>query len=99
MVKMSRKELHMLVWLKPMTNIAREIGVRDQHIAQACDAYDIARPRPGHWQRVQYGKVANGTLLSSKKYPFEEMVLIGPVNSRDHRTKTLQASSMSLRQA
>jgi hypothetical protein len=44
MLKMTRSELHALVWSKPMTEIAREHGVRDQHIAQACDIHDIGSP-------------------------------------------------------
>lgn len=56
MVRLSRAELHDLVWSKPMTEIARQFGVRDQHIARACDDADIARPRAGHLQEIEHGK-------------------------------------------
>ena len=56
MPKLSRVELYELVWSKPMTEIAREFGIRDQHIARACDLFDISRPPAGHWQKIQHGK-------------------------------------------
>lgn len=78
MLRMSRKQLHELVWSKPMTEIARVHGVRDQHVAQACDAYDIARPPTGYWQRLQYGKSVEAVSLSNASYPAEELVIIDP---------------------
>ncbi|UDL90686.1 hypothetical protein LGH82_04985 [Mesorhizobium sp. PAMC28654] len=45
MLRLSRAALYELVWSKPLTEIAKTYGVRDQHIAQACDHHDIARPR------------------------------------------------------
>ncbi|MGO4560185.1 hypothetical protein [Mesorhizobium sp. 2RAF21] len=76
MLRISRKKLHELVWSKPMTEIARIYGIRDQHIAQACDAHDVARPRTGHWQRVEHGKRVETVSLSNAAYPAEEIVII-----------------------
>lgn len=38
--------------LKPMTEIARQVGLRDQDVARTCDGAEIVRPRVGHWQKV-----------------------------------------------
>lgn len=92
MVTISREDLHALVWSKPMTEIAREFGVRDQHIAQACDAYDIARPRPGHWQRIEHGKAADTSALSNDKYPSDETVIVGPTNGTEPQAAVCQTS-------
>lgn len=51
-MRLSRAQLHELVWSRPMTEIARLFGVRDQHIARACDGADIERPRARYWQNV-----------------------------------------------
>lgn len=59
-----------------------EYGVRDQHVAQACDAYDIARPRAGHWQRVEHGKAVEAVPLSTATYPAEEIVIIDPATGK-----------------
>ena len=75
-VELTRAELHQLVWSRPMTEIAVQLGVRDQQIAQACDRHDIARPQPGHWQKLQYGKGVEIRPLSTESYAAEEPVVI-----------------------
>ncbi|WP_395446503.1 hypothetical protein ACHMW7_00560 (plasmid) [Aminobacter sp. UC22_36] len=75
-VELTRAELHQLVWSRPMTEIAVQLGVRDQQVAQACDRHDIARPMPGHWQKLQYGKGAEIRPLSTESYAAEEPVVI-----------------------
>ena len=54
-MKVTREQLHDLVWSMPMTEIARQSGVRDQHIARACDGVDVVRPRAGYWQKIEHG--------------------------------------------
>ncbi|WP_436124789.1 hypothetical protein [Aminobacter sp. LjRoot7] len=75
-VELTRAELHQLVWSRPMTEIAVQLGVRDQQIAQACDRHDIARPQAGHWQKLQYGKGVEIRPLSTDSYAAEEPVVI-----------------------
>ncbi|MGE0284634.1 MAG: hypothetical protein AB7P20_29030 [Rhizobiaceae bacterium] len=76
MLKLSRAELHELVWSKPMTEIAREFGVRDQHLAQICDSHDVARPPTGHWQKVQYGKTVQWISLATDRFAPSDIVVI-----------------------
>lgn len=77
MHKLSRAALFELVWSKPMTEIARELNVRDQHVAAACDLFDIARPRAGYWQKVGYGKPVEKAVLSTEAFAAEEIVCVG----------------------
>jgi len=53
---LSRRRLFELVWEKPMTQLAHDFGVNAKHLARACDRHDIPRPRPGHWQKLAYGR-------------------------------------------
>jgi len=85
MLKITRAELHALVWSKPMTEIARTHGVRDQHIAQACDAHDIARPRASHWQKMDHGKAVNAVALDNKGYASGDIIIIEPAVGRPGR--------------
>ncbi|MER9793902.1 hypothetical protein [Mesorhizobium sp. M0213] len=87
MLKMTRAELHLLVWSKPMVEIARLHGVRDQHVAQACEAHDIVRPRADHWQRVQHGKTVAAVALDNKNNSPEAIVIIDPAVGRPGRLK------------
>lgn len=99
MLKITRAELHALVWSKPMTEIAREYGVRDQHVAQACDVFDIARPRPGHWQRVQHGKAVETIVLDDESYPPEEIIIIDPAVGRPGRLQQDDGDGTARRRA
>ncbi|MGX5851059.1 hypothetical protein ACWGTO_28755 [Mesorhizobium sp. PL10] len=60
-----------------MTQIARDLGVRDQHIAQACDDYDIARPRTGHWQKIEHGKAVQLVALGNDRFGAHEVIVVG----------------------
>lgn len=82
MLRTTRSELHALVWSKPMTAIARQHGVRGQHIAQACDAHEIARPRPGYWQRLEHGKAVETVALDNNNHSPEAIIIIGPAVGR-----------------
>lgn len=75
-VRLSRAELHDLVWSKPMTEIARQFRVRDQHIARACDGADIARPRAGHWQKIEYGKSVPRVGLDNDRFAANDIITI-----------------------
>lgn len=75
-MRLSRHQLHDLVWSKPITEIARQFGLRDQHIAKACDGVDIARPRAGHWQKVEHGKSVSRSALNNDRFGAGDIVAI-----------------------
>jgi abortive infection bacteriophage resistance protein len=79
MLKMSRADLYNLVWSKPITEISKQYGVRDQHVARVCDAYDIARPIAGHWSRVWHRKAVERVALNNNQYPPGEIVVVESV--------------------
>lgn len=79
MLRVTRAELHELVWSKPMTEMAREYGVRGQHIAKACDEHEIARPPAGYWQKLEYGKAVESVALDNSNYTADHIVIIKPV--------------------
>lgn len=85
MLRMTRAELHALVWAMPMTEIARKYAVRDQHVAQACDANGIARPPAGYWQRLAYGKQTAILALDNASYSPGEVITIHPAVGRSSR--------------
>ena len=79
MLRMSRAQLHQLIWSQPMTEIARAYGVRGQHIANACDEHEIARPPAGYWQKLEYGKAVESVALDNSNYTEDHIVIIKPV--------------------
>lgn len=85
-IKLSRAALYELVWSYPMTEIARHYGVRDLQIAQACDFYDIARPRAGYWQKLAYGKNVEKIDLQTVSFSADDTVTIERAGGHSRRT-------------
>jgi hypothetical protein len=52
----SRVELYELVWAKPMTHLAKELGLSDVGLRKICVKYGIPLPLRGYWSRLQFGK-------------------------------------------
>lgn len=75
-MKPSREQLHDLVWSMPITEIARQSGVRDQHIARACGGAGVARPRAGYRQKVEHGKTVTRIALSNDCYEASDIITI-----------------------
>lgn len=53
----TREELYNLVWAKPITSIADELGVSDRGLAKICERNRIPTPSRGYWAKVVAGKV------------------------------------------
>lgn len=55
-VRLDRDALYKLVWEKPLTRIAEELGVKALDIAAECDDLDVPRPAAGYWSKLAHGK-------------------------------------------
>lgn len=53
-----RSELHALVWEKPMTKAAAELGISDVGLAKACRRNGVPAPPRGHWAKLAAGKAS-----------------------------------------
>ena len=54
--RFTRQELYDLVWSKPMTHLAAELGVSVGVLSALLRRADIPKPSPGHWMRIEFGK-------------------------------------------
>lgn len=52
----SRTELFELVWAKPMTHLAKELGLSDVGLRKICVKFGIPLPARGYWARLQVGR-------------------------------------------
>lgn len=48
----SKEELNKLLWEKPTTQIAEELGVSDVAIAKWAKQYDLSKPPRGYWTKM-----------------------------------------------
>lgn len=52
----TRQELYEMVWERPLTAIAKEIGVSDSALGKACRKAGVTRPDQGLWAKLKAGK-------------------------------------------
>lgn len=66
----TRQALYDLVWTKPTRLIAIDLGVSDVWIAKLCKRFDIPKPPPGYWRKLETGRPPHPTPLPPL-LPFE----------------------------
>ena len=54
--KPSREELFALVWERPATEVAKELGISDVALGKLCRRLQVPKPPRGYWARVQAGQ-------------------------------------------
>lgn len=52
----SRDELFDLVWSKPTTEVARNLGISDVAVGKLCSKLQVPKPPRGYWARLEAGQ-------------------------------------------
>jgi hypothetical protein len=80
--RLTREQLHALVWKKPMTRLAAELGLSDVGLRKACHRHDVPTPPAGWWAKRAYGKATPIPPLPTTR-PAEEVVSVqgGPAEA------------------
>ena len=52
---MKRSDLYAMVWAKPMTQLAVELGISDVGLAKACRRHAVPAPPRGYWAKLKAG--------------------------------------------
>lgn len=55
-MKLTRQELYDLVWMEPMTTLAKCFGLSDNGLRKHCKSLNIPTPSLGYWSKLQHGK-------------------------------------------
>lgn len=74
---LTRRKLYELVWSRPLKQIAKDYGFNAIRLAKACDDYEIARPPPGYWQKLEYGKSVARPPLSVSTFGSDDVANLG----------------------
>jgi hypothetical protein len=61
--RLTREELHALVWDKPVTRLAKEFGLSDVALHKICRKHNIPTPPLGYWAKKAHGKPVSHTPL------------------------------------
>lgn len=78
-----RSELYALVWTKPVTKVAAEIGVSDVAVAKSCRAVGIPLPPRGSWARRQHGHAVRQPRLPVLPGGEDPVIVLQPVDVSD----------------
>jgi hypothetical protein len=54
--KITREELHRLVWTRTFVRLAKELGYNHPELAAICEDLNIPRPAGGYWYRLEHGQ-------------------------------------------
>lgn len=76
---LTRQQLYLLVWEKPLSHLAKTFGLSGYDLAKTCDRLDIPRPAPGHWQKLAAGKVIEARALPPAPSGMTETISIVPI--------------------
>ena len=52
----TRDKFYVLVWSKPMTEIAKEYDISDKMIAKICEKLNVPTPGLGYWRKIEVGE-------------------------------------------
>jgi hypothetical protein len=63
---LTREQLYEMVWSKPTTHLAKELGISDVALAKICKKLDVPKPKPGYWQQL-------GTGIAPAKPPLQSV--------------------------
>ena len=72
--RVTREELHSLVWERPMSRLAGELGISGTRLAKICSKLDVPYPPPGYWAKKEAGKPVVTFKLSPRKHGTPEEV-------------------------
>ncbi|WP_133123983.1 hypothetical protein [Phyllobacterium zundukense] len=61
----TRRELHELVWSKPLSELAPILGISDRGLAKICTRHLVPSPPRGYWAKLEAGQPVKITPLRS----------------------------------
>lgn len=61
---LSREELFLLVWERPIKEVAKELGISDTVLNKQCRQLQVPKPPPGYWMQIKSGKRPRKPLLN-----------------------------------
>src|SRR5688572_15503030 len=68
---LSREELYELAWSKPLTELAKDLGLSDVGLAKRCRKLGVPVPGRGYWARVAAGQEPHRPQLQKRKQEAE----------------------------
>lgn len=91
----SREELFALVWERPATEVAREMGISGVMLGKICRRLQVPKPPRGYWARVASGKTPRRPPLPAYRAEIEERLRKQARSTSQVRLSKLQLEFLS----
>jgi AcrR family transcriptional regulator len=87
-IALSRKELYQRVWSRPLSSVAKELGVGGNALAKICNRLLVPYPPRGYWRRVGAGKAPRRPPLPPAPETAARQVTISAKRASSRRART-----------
>ena len=74
--ELTRRAMHDLVWSRPMTKVAEDLGISDVALKKICDKHRVPTPPRGYWAKRDAGKRTKQIQFHSTSDPQHEHIVI-----------------------
>ena len=74
--ELTRRELYEMIWARPITKVAAELGISDVALHKICDKHRIPAPSRGYWAKVAAGKPSKRPLFRDVSDPLVDRIVI-----------------------
>ena len=74
--ELTRRAMYDLVWSRPMTKVAEELGISDVALKKICDKHRVPTPPRGYWAKRDAGKPTKQIQFHSTSDPQREHIVI-----------------------
>jgi hypothetical protein len=91
----TRQQLYELVWSRPVTKLAKTLGVSDVGLAKACRRADIPVPHRGYWAKINVARPEARPELPKYNLKSQERVYIKSRSSRRQRASLRASEDLS----
>jgi hypothetical protein len=74
--RLTRRAMYDLVWSRPMTKVAADLGISDVALKKICDKHRVPTPPRGYWAKRDAGKPTRQIQFHSTADPQHEHIVI-----------------------
>jgi hypothetical protein len=74
--ELTRRAMYDLVWSRPMTKVAEDLGISDVALKKICDKHRVPTPPRGYWAKRDAGKPTKQVQFHSTSDPQHEHIVI-----------------------
>lgn len=85
---LTRTQLYRLVWSKPMSAVAEDLGISGTALAKICSRLLVPYPSRGHWTKAKAGRAPQKPALPAAPEASVQKVTISSVPAGSRRTRT-----------